>query len=562
MIIAECLLPAIVVSALPVRRDEPNPPTEPGFYQSASAAAMVSLFALHQYASKIGFGISQKVLTTDAILGICIAAVSTSWTVAILVSGFYGPENPCTQGRDQCLAYAAYCPWILQVLSVFWLLAWLETMYFAEARELVNHPNVINAPEVAEKYDLTEASDKEHQAGFWKWRLDEEGGPYSWAYSVGMKFYLPVYLFMTGTILTTSIAAIRVEHYSTGLLNIAALLLYMLSGAGKHNPYGAAPHTFEEDMIRITCPPLSNSRYRGVRRAGLIYILPSLKHGFSAFWSVTLVGEEKDLAEVGLIYEDLLLDKTKEITRWRKSFRDYLDSFAYRVRFSSEDRLMNLAGWLLQEHEIVSKLPRPTCVADGDNLIQHDIIFTLCVAYRIVFLNRFRLWRKNRALYNKLFFFRTFNYNGVSQIWQDGKPESGRDYTKWEDLIHHVYRIFQVSVGSAASQPDKKHVSSPNPSPLFQRSFDDFEEYTEKLWEFCLEQQLETVYDALYLFATIWRAEAGICRPLLRPRNHCGDTVSWAIIWRQGWYQAGLTQLLALSPVVFSSFFSGGLVSM
>jgi hypothetical protein len=75
-------------------------------------------------------------------------------------------------------------------------------------------------------------------------------------------------------VVATSVAAIIDKHYSTGLLNIPALALYLDSGAGGRNPYCAAPHRFREDMIRIAVPPLSNSYYRGVRGIGVVYILP------------------------------------------------------------------------------------------------------------------------------------------------------------------------------------------------------------------------------------------------------------------------------------------------
>jgi len=327
LLFATCFLTADIVTAVPLLgRDETNTSTSlpstngTEFYQSVSAAAMVSLFAMHQYASKVGFVFSRHIFTTDVVIALTLSVILTCWTAVIIIGGFLGPGKICKTDRHQCLAYLAYCPWMLQILSASWFLHWLEFMYFAKARERVDHPRALDGPEVSEKYDLTEASDREYQAGFWKLRIHEERGPYDWAYSIGWKFYVPVFVCMTGIIGVTSVEAIRFQHYSTPFLNLAAFGLYVLSATGKQNPYGTAPHIFQEDMIRITCPPLSNSRYRGVRRAGLVYILPSRKHGFSAYWSVTVSGEETNLSQVGAMYEDLLLDRVKEIARWRKSF--------------------------------------------------------------------------------------------------------------------------------------------------------------------------------------------------------------------------------------------------
>ena len=414
---------------------------------------------------------------------------------------------------------------------------------------------------VTEPLGLDETQTHEEKCkspGLWRWRLGTVDPAYRWTYSVGRMFYLPFYFCVIGAVLTTSIPAIIKGFYSTGFLNIASLVLYMVTNF--RNPYGKAPHKFREDMIRIAAPPLSNSSYRRGRRKEIVYTLPCRKFGFGAIWSVTLEYEDDELANVCLNYEDLLEDKSKELSRWRKKFREYLNAFVQRVQFTSDEQLLELAGWLVQDPEIAQMIPPPLCKVDGDHLISHDIIFALCVAEHIVFMNRVRIWRINRPLYDRLFQFRTFQYKGTSQIYTI--VECGRNFTKWGDLVRYVYRQFQLPVGAAIELADKKHTTPPDPSPLFQRSFANFDEYTKELWKFCNEQNLDSAYETLYLFATIWRSEAGFCYPLLRPKNENGDMISWYVIWRQAWYQAGLTQLIALSPVVFSSFFSGGLAAM
>jgi hypothetical protein len=80
--------------------------------------------------------------------------ISNVWTLAILLGGFYAKGKSCRQGKIKCLAYAAYSQWILQVLSLFWLIGWLDALYYARAREQMDHTNTVDSPEAEETDNL------------------------------------------------------------------------------------------------------------------------------------------------------------------------------------------------------------------------------------------------------------------------------------------------------------------------------------------------------------------------------------------------------------------------
>lgn len=358
-----------------------NVTIQQGVQLAVALAAMTLLFTAHRAVMNSGFTFSRKVLTTDSIIGLCLTSLSILWTSLVFLSGFVGGDAPCLNGLSPCLARAVFSPWILQVLSIFWMISWLDAMYFEDVRRI-----------------------SDRRRGLWN--LDSSTGPFAWAESMNKKFLWFFYFCTFTVVFVTSYGAIREGTYTMGFLNIVGFVLFIGGAAGGKNKYCTAPHIYNGDMLRVA---LVTSHLEGT-----VYILPSKGYGFDAIWSPKIEFEHREL---DLAMKDMdTARRTKDGGFKSKPFpiRSVLTPFTQRVSLTTA-QLTELAEWLyLDPNSTKSQMRSIRCArAPGMHLIGSSLAFALCHAERLVFLVRHKL---PEHLQNKLATLRNMKISGIGGL--------------------------------------------------------------------------------------------------------------------------------------------------
>ena len=187
-------------------------------YEAVALAGMTLLFTAHRAVMNTGFTISRQRLTTDTIVSLSLTVLSTTWTTIVLVSGFRLDDRVCLSGVLLCLARAAYCPWPLQILCLFWLIS------YGAFRGIPSKVRYL-------------------------WKLDSSLGAYGWRESMNKTFLTLFYCLAFAVIAVTSYGAFREEKYTLGFLNLVGFALSLSGAAGGKNEYCTVPHICKGDMI-------------------------------------------------------------------------------------------------------------------------------------------------------------------------------------------------------------------------------------------------------------------------------------------------------------------------
>jgi hypothetical protein len=86
---------------------------ETGSHQPAALAALTLFVRAHRAVSNSGFTLRRKGLSTDAIIVFTIGAITSIWTIAVILSAIFLVDKPCQESLGLCAARMIYTPWLM-----------------------------------------------------------------------------------------------------------------------------------------------------------------------------------------------------------------------------------------------------------------------------------------------------------------------------------------------------------------------------------------------------------------------------------------------------------------
>lgn len=484
-------------------------------HQAAALGAMTLLLTAHRAVMNTGFTFSRTAVSTDVTILAAIIAIVTLWTGLVIASGFL-IEQPCLTSVELCLARLSYAPWMLQIMSLFWIYALWDA-----------------------RRDLSKSR---------TWTLWCARGPFDWRLCLHPWFRWSMIGVMLAVILTTSYGAIREQIYTVGILNIVGIILFTV-GAGGSNKYVAAPHRYAGDMIRII---LGTSHSEGS-----VYILPSKHHGFDAVWSPKIESEHTAVDEHIMPLFQTLRSGQYPPNEPLSKLREVLPTFMRSVVVTPA-QLTHLALWLYADPQCPGEMRRLRCQrAPKTHLIGRDLMYALCHAEYLLFMNRSQL---PTALQAKVSMLRSESKSGAGLgAGANSNPTIGFPGGKdgYQAAVHWVYSLFSLPADPSALNPSGTPPLETRVLPTPPGSID---EYVAALWDFSVRHGESTV-SALYIFTTIWFIEMGNVGGFhifpLRTAGKAGDMVAFQVVWRQGWYDCMISQLVTMSPIILGAFIAG-----
>jgi hypothetical protein len=201
---------------------------------------------------------------------------------------------------------------------------------------------------------------------------------------------------------------------------------------------------------------------------------------------------------------------------------------------------------------MIAQLPLRAKRPVGVHLIGRDLMYALCHAEYLVFMNKTKLPLR---LQRNLGTLREMKRSGGS----DGGGSSSAvgfagGIAGYQDAVKYVYALFSEPMDAQALTPD---MEPPPYSATLQARPESSIDYVDKLWTVCI-QHTESTFSALYMFCCIVFIEVGNTAGFhifpLRCQSSQGDVVTWQIVWRQGWYECILAQMVASSPLLAAAF--------
>ncbi|KAL9083050.1 MAG: hypothetical protein Q9165_008674 [Trypethelium subeluteriae] len=459
-------------------------------------------------------------------MGLFIGGTATAWLITSLLE--IVPLRDDSGRMMHFLFRLADAPILVETVFLCWFLGWADA-------------------------DLAMRTDEKH---FHFWSLRYLSDPFDWQSGVTKPFLWAVYLFVSIAVSIPSIAAIFLGSYTSAVLNIISLGVFLTSGAG-NNPYVVAPHWYAGDMIRVILP---TSHHQGT-----VYILPSRGHGFDAVWSPKVAAEHREADG-----QAMELFHTMRSGNWGlhlplASLRETLADFYGRLRVTPR-QCRSLAAWLYEDtsgvldpaSEAGVKRTIDCIRAPGTHLIGRDLMYALCHAEYIVFMSQGSLPAQLRARIGRI---RLMKRSGVMPT--EGSDGDTIGYQAglegYHDAVRYVYRLFDLPVDASAL--DFAQISPPRQSVALRgRSYPSAEQYAAELWDLSCEHS-ESTFSALYFFTTVWFMEIGNTGGFnilpLRAKSFDGDLTGQQIVWRQVWYTAVIAQLIAASPILYAAFVTG-----
>ncbi|KAF2454906.1 hypothetical protein BDY21DRAFT_381168 [Lineolata rhizophorae] len=550
---------------------------EHGLHQAAALASMTLLITAHRAIMNTGFTLRQKGLSTDAIISLTIGGLTCIWTTLVIVSALFLDEQPCRHGFQQCAARLAYVPWIIQIVFLFWLIAYTDEILFLRWKNFMrsqdaaasqNHsgsepsastrvqPNATATVQEAGSGDVESSvpgpSTKKRSIlqllkkdRFRIWYMDSSQGPFNWAGSLHPVFRWAIYGTVGVAVLVPSYAAIREQLYTIGLLNLVGVVLFTVGAAGANN-YPTAPHIYTADTLRV----MLHTRHM----EGTSYILPCSYRGFDAVWGPKIEAENRAL--------DQAVEKAAEAADSEASlagrpvnYDAVLAAFKASTQLSRTD-VTRLAEWLY-EPESQPQMRRLACVrAPGLNLIATNVILSLWHAEYLVFMSLGTLPSRIRK---KAALLRGARRTGLDLDQSAGQIGAKPGIEGYREAARYVYRLLGEPVDDGALFPGS---NPPASSVVLEPCPDTTEEYFARLWDHCFVKS-ESTFAALCAFCWFRQADIGNDVPKgwhgfpLRAWDRDGDIVSWHIMWRQAWYIAVIAQLTSMSPIILSAFVAG-----
>jgi hypothetical protein len=473
---------------------------------------------IHRVLLNRGFLIKRHGLGTDTLLSLVIAITTTLWTIFVL---YLGADS--SEGREtgiSFLASIAAAPWLLQILSIFWLIAWFDGLH--SARSIYAH--------------------------FHLWNLSSIAGPFEWSSSLNPGFYYCICCTLIAVILPLSLAAIACGFTSRGVLNIIGLVVFLATGTGP-NPYVKARHRYAGDMLRIALPTSHHE--------GTTYILPSKNYGFDAVWTPKVQNEHIEA-------DDQAMELFRSIRSGEWSLKEPLERIrsivsAYQEKsVLGQKQILDIARWLYLDSDCTTSMRSIRCERpSGVHLIGRDLMYALCHAEYLVFMAQETLPKEQR---DKLGMLRLMKRSGGTQTGAE-VPTVGYHggLRGFSEAIDYIYQLFDQprddpnEIGFLVSTPPKY-------SNALSKSPESITEYVEALWDLSC-QHSESTFTAFYMFTVVWSVEVGNVNGFhlfpFRARSHVGDLTSLQIVWRQAWYCSVISQLIAVSPLFFGLFVAG-----
>ena len=466
-------------------------------------ALMLVLGLIHRSLLTRGFTLRRSVLSTDTILMGVVVLVVNAWTIIVLLPG-HSPS--------------------LGILTVPWiglLFSWLYVGFIAS---------------VYSRYIETTRF----------WQMVCSNGPFSWRESLNPYCLWALYLSLLVTQVPCSLILVLDGKLIQGIMGIACCFL-VFSSALPQNAYVSAPYMYGGDMLRIALP---TSHIEGT-----VYVLPSRKRGFEAVWSPKVRSEHRLAdSEIMALFASMRTGSYSLAEPLRR-LRSTMSQFNERAILDTRE-VNDLAEWLLMEPgSILARQSNRTRRPPKTHLIGRDLMYALAHAEYLIFMRKEVLKPNLRGRLGSL---RDMRRSG-GLVDQDPAPMVGHreGIAGYQEAVRYVYRLFNENADAAALEPPpmQSHVSI-----ALGRRTASTEDYVGSLWTLCL-QHSESTFSALYMFCTIWFIEVGNVGgfhifPFQCQQNQ-GDLTAWHIIWRQGWYECLMAQLIASSPLVALAFAAG-----
>ena len=466
-------------------------------------ALMLVLGLIHRSLLTRGFTLRRSVLSTDTILMGVLVLVVNAWTIIVLLPGHGLSLGILT------------VPWIALLFS------WLYVGFIAS---------------VYSRYIETTRF----------WQMVCSNGPFSWRESLNPYCLWALYLSLLVTQVPCSLILVLDGKLIQGIMGIACYFL-VFSSALPQNAYVSAPYMYGGDMLRIALP---TSHIEGT-----VYVLPSRKRGFEAVWSPKVRSEHRLAdSEIMALFASMRTGSYSLAEPLRR-LRSTMSQFNERVVLNTQE-VNDLAEWLLMEPgSILARQSNRTRRPPKTHLIGRDLMYALAHAEYLIFMRKEVLKPNLRGRLGSL---RDMRRSG-GLVDQDPAPMVGHreGIAGYQEAVRHVYRLFNENVDAAALEPPPRqsHVSI-----ALGRRTTSTEDYVGSLWTLCL-QHSESTFSALYMFCTIWFIEVGNVGGFHIFPFQCqqtqGDLTAWHIIWRQGWYECLMAQLIASSPLVALAFAAG-----
>ena len=468
-----------------------------GLHQAAALGAMTLLLTAHRAVMNTGFTFSRTQISTDVTILGAIVSIVTLWTALVTISGFI-LDQPCLRDVEQCLARLSYAPWMLQIMSGFWLFA---------------------------LWDGHRGLEKSRT-----WTLWCSRGPFDWRLCLHPWFRWLMLGVMFAIISATSYGALREQVYTVGILNMAGLVLFAV-GAGGSNKYVLAPHRYAGNMIRIILGTAHSE--------GSVYVLPSKEHGFDAVWSPKITSEHAVADEFIMpLFQTLRsgdYPPNEVLSRLREALPPFMRSVAI-----TPTQLTHLAMWLYKDPQCPSEMRKIKCDrAPKTHLIGRDLMYALCHAEYLLFMHRGQL---PTPLQNQVGILRSESKSGAGGFGTSTTIGFQGGKAGYQEAVQWVYDIFDLPAEESALNPQATPPSTTRVAAGGPATIDD---YITALWDFSIANGESTV-SALYIFTTLWFIELGNVAGFhifpLRTVNKKGDMVPFHVVWRQGWYDCIISQ--------------------
>jgi hypothetical protein len=521
-----------------------------GLHQAAALAAMTLLFTTHRSISNIGFTLRREGISTDTYIVLIVGLVALAWTTLVVISGVFLQDRPCRQGFRQCAARMAYVPWILVILFLFWLIAFTSEILYLRTKDSqspkITEPEV--DPESLAKQKISAWAPTLNIFHFlrldkWRiWNMECSHGATNWAGSVSRSYRWALYGTMLAISLLVSTAAITENLFTTGLLTLVGVILFIVGASGQ-NKYETAPHIYTRNTLRV----MLHTRHK----EGTSYILPCRNRGFDAVWGPKIEYENRSLDEA--------VEKFQDAGGYAKGKLIWMDkvmaSFNAATDLTIHD-VNDLASWLY-EPGMNPQMCRVACKrAPGIHLIGHSLVQALWQAEYLVFQKQSLIREELREKIGSL---RAGRGSGLDLGKRGSQIGSKPGLDGYQEAVRYVYKLLGEKADGNALNPTSE---CPTSSVVLDPCPANIEEYVAQLWRLCFETQ-ESTFAALFAFTTYWQADIGNDPENgwhgfpLRVKDREGDIITWHIIWRQAWYGAVISQLTSMSPIIFSAFIAG-----
>lgn len=520
-----------------------------GLHQAAALAAMTLLFTAHRSIMNIGFTLRRRGLSTDTYTVLIVGLVTMVWTALVVISSISLQDRPCRQGFQQCTARMAYVPWILVILSFFWLIAYTNEVLYLRSKDSQSPKTTrlkIDPESQAKQKILAHTWNVFHfrPCGKWRiWNMECSHGPTNWAGSVSRSYRWALYGTMLVVSLLVGIGAIMQNLFTTGLLTVVGVILFIVGAAGKNN-YAAAPHIYTRDTLRVM---LHTSH-----KEGTSYVLPCRSRGFDAVWGPKIEYENKALDEAVEKFRDAGGYGHGNLISMEKVMASFHSATDLTI-----DNVNDLASWLYEPDEN-PQMCRIACKrAPGIHLISFSLMAALRQAEYLVFQKQSLIREDLRKKVGSL---RAARGSGLDLGKRNAQIGGKPGLEGYQEAVRYVYKLLgEDQVDENALKPSSE---CPISSVVLDPCPTDIEDYVAKLWQLCFETQ-ESTFAALHAFATHYFADIGNDPEngwhgfSLRAKDREGDIVTWHIIWRQAWYCAIVSQLTSMSPIIFGAFIAG-----